>query len=110
MMFIRPLHRRMGAEAVLALMDATPETEACVVALDGNSVVRVPLMDCVEKTQAVARALEDRNWDRAVSLRGRSFQSSLKTYKLLAGLKPPENIPMRGTVGLLVAKGNRTFL
>jgi 6-phosphofructokinase 1 len=36
----------MGAEAVLALMDATPESEACVVSLDGNSSVRVPLMEC----------------------------------------------------------------
>ena len=42
----------MGAEAVLALMDATPETEACVVSLVGNSSVRVNLMECVEKTKA----------------------------------------------------------
>ena len=47
--------RRMGAEAVLALMDANPDTEACVVSLDGNAAVRVPLMACVEKTQAVAK-------------------------------------------------------
>ena len=39
----------MGAEAVLALMDATPETPACVVSLDGNQTVRVPLMECVER-------------------------------------------------------------
>ena len=45
----------MGAEAVLALMDAGPETEACVVSLDGNAAVRVPLMACVEKTQAVTK-------------------------------------------------------
>ena len=46
---------RMGAEAVLALMDASPETEACVVSLDGNAAVRVPLMACVEKTKAVTK-------------------------------------------------------
>ena len=39
----------MGAEAVLALMDATPETPACVVSLDGNQTVRVPLVECVER-------------------------------------------------------------
>jgi len=39
----------MGAEAVLALMDATPETPACVVSLDGNQTVRMPLKDCVEQ-------------------------------------------------------------
>lgn len=39
----------MGAEAVLALMDATPNTPACVCSLDGNQTVRVPLMECVER-------------------------------------------------------------
>ena len=39
----------MGAEAVLALMDATPSTPACVIALDGNQIIRLPLMECVEK-------------------------------------------------------------
>ena len=44
---------RMGAEAVLALMDAKPDTPACVVSLDGNQTVRVPLMECVERVQIV---------------------------------------------------------
>lgn len=52
---------RMGAEAVLALMEATSETEPCVISLDGNQSVRVPLMGCVLKTQAVARAMQVRN-------------------------------------------------
>lgn len=39
----------MGAESVLALMDATPDTPACVISLDGNQAVRVPLMECVER-------------------------------------------------------------
>jgi len=43
---------RMGAEAVLALMDAKPDTPACVVSLDGNQTVRVPLMECVERVSA----------------------------------------------------------
>lgn len=42
----------MGAEAVLALMEATDETESCVVSLDGNQAVRLPLMECVLRTQA----------------------------------------------------------
>lgn len=62
---------RMGAEAVMALMEATPETEACVVSLDGNQAVRLPLMECVEKTKAVAKAMADKQWELAVQLRGR---------------------------------------
>jgi len=42
---------RMGAEAVLALMDAKPDTPACVISLDGNQAVRVPLMECVARVR-----------------------------------------------------------
>jgi len=48
---------RMGAEAVLALMDAKPDTPACVVSLDGNQTVRVPLMECVERVRNISSAL-----------------------------------------------------
>ena len=51
----------MGAEAVLALMDATPETPACVVSLDGNQTVRVPLMECVERVKNSAFYLLQQN-------------------------------------------------
>jgi len=88
--FDRVLGCRMGAEAVLALMDATPTTPAVVVSLDGNAAVRVPLMDCVEKTQAVTKAMNEKNWELAVMLRGKSFQRNLDTYRMLTRLKPPE--------------------
>lgn len=39
----------MGAEAVLALIDATRESHALVIALDGNQIVRKNLMECVQK-------------------------------------------------------------
>jgi len=94
--FDRILGCRMGAEAVLALMDATPETEACVVSLDGSVAVRVPLMKCVEKTQAVTKAMAEKNWDLAVKLRGKIFESHLHTYKLLTRFKPPETVVKNG--------------
>lgn len=87
--FDRVLGTRMGAEAVFALMDATPETEACVMSIDGNQTVRTQLVQCVERTQMVAKAMEDKNWDLAVKLRGRSFVRNLTTYKMLTQLKAP---------------------
>lgn len=39
---------RLGVEAVVALLQATPETPACVVSLRGNQAVRLPLMECVQ--------------------------------------------------------------
>ncbi|KAK7069806.1 hypothetical protein SK128_026059 [Halocaridina rubra] len=98
--FDRLLGCRMGAEAVLALMEATPETEPCVISLDGNQAVRVPLMGCVLKTQAVAQAMKDRSWDQAVQMRGRSFARNLETYKMLTRLKPPKPVEGKGGFNL----------
>lgn len=38
----------MGVEAVLALLETTANTPACVVSLCGNQSVRLPLMECVQ--------------------------------------------------------------
>lgn len=38
----------LGVEAVIALMEATPETPACVIGLSANQAVRLPLVECVE--------------------------------------------------------------
>lgn len=43
-----PQASRMGVEAVMALLEGTPETPACVVSLSGNQAVRLPLMECVQ--------------------------------------------------------------
>ncbi|CAL4096859.1 unnamed protein product, partial [Meganyctiphanes norvegica] len=88
--FDRVLGARMGAEAVLACMEATPETEPCVISLAGNHAVRVPLMQCVQKTQAVTKAMADRNWAAACELRGKSFMRNLETYNKLMNMKPPD--------------------
>lgn len=48
----------MGAEAVMALVEADENTEACVISLDGNQAVRLPLMECVKQTKAVAQVGE----------------------------------------------------
>lgn len=43
---------RMGVEAVMALLEGTPDTPACVVSLSGNQAVRLPLMECVQVVSA----------------------------------------------------------
>lgn len=94
--FDRILGCRMGAEAVMALMDATANTDPCVVSLVGNAAVRVPLMDCVEKTQAVAKAMENKDWELAVQLRGHSFFRNLETYRMLSKNKPKYPLKVEG--------------
>ncbi|XP_049336294.1 ATP-dependent 6-phosphofructokinase, platelet type isoform X5 [Astyanax mexicanus] len=91
--FDRILASRMGVEAVLALLETTANTPACVVSLCGNQAVRLPLMECVQMTQQVQKAMDEKRFEEAVKLRGRSFQNNLKTYKLLAHRKPESELP-----------------
>lgn len=51
--FISSQASRMGVEAVMALLEATPETPACVVSLSGNMAVRLPLMECVQVVSCI---------------------------------------------------------
>ncbi|XP_061614295.1 ATP-dependent 6-phosphofructokinase, platelet type isoform X1 [Phyllopteryx taeniolatus] len=91
--FDRILASRMGVEAVLALLETTANTPACVVSLSGNQSVRLPLMECVQMTQEVQKAMDEKKFEEAVKLRGRSFENNLRTYKLLAHRKPESELP-----------------
>ncbi|KAM9718965.1 ATP-dependent 6-phosphofructokinase, platelet type-like isoform 3-T3 [Menidia menidia] len=91
--FDRILASRMGVEAVLALLEASTNTPACVVSLVGNQAVRLPLMECVQMTQEVQKAMDEKKFEEAVRLRGRSFENNLSTYRLLSYRKADSELP-----------------
>ncbi|XP_037542850.1 ATP-dependent 6-phosphofructokinase, liver type [Nematolebias whitei] len=86
--FDRILSSKLGVEAVIALLEATPETPACVIGLSGNQAVRLPLMECVDMTKLVQKAMTEKRFDEVVKLRGGSFENNWNIYKLLAFPKP----------------------
>ncbi|XP_028849530.1 ATP-dependent 6-phosphofructokinase, muscle type-like [Denticeps clupeoides] len=88
--FDRILASRMGVEAVMALLEATPDTPACVVTLSGNQAVRLPLMECVQVTKDVTTAMAEGRFDDAIKLRGKSFENNWNTYKMLAHVHLPD--------------------
>ncbi|KAK2115718.1 hypothetical protein P7K49_006344 [Saguinus oedipus] len=128
--FDRILGSRMGVEAVMALLEGTPDTPACVVSLSGNQAVRLPLMECVQVTKDVTKAMDDKKFDEAMKLRGRSFMNNWEVYKLLAHVRPPVsksgshtvavmnvgapaagmNAAVRSTVRIDLIQGNRVLV
>ncbi|XP_067951868.1 ATP-dependent 6-phosphofructokinase-like [Watersipora subatra] len=88
--FDRLLATRMGAEAVMSLIEADATSPAMVITLDGNQIVRKRLMLCVEKTLSVQEAMRKREFEECVHARGSSFAKNLSTYKDLSRLAPPE--------------------
>lgn len=126
--FDRILSSKLAVEAVVALIEATPETPACVIGLSGNHAVRLPLMECVEMTQLVQAALNEKRFDEAIKLRGGSFENNWNIYKLLAFEKPAQtqsnfslaivnvgapapgmNAAVRSAVRVAIAQGHKVY-
>ncbi|XP_062390899.1 ATP-dependent 6-phosphofructokinase, liver type isoform X2 [Sardina pilchardus] len=126
--FDRVLSSRLGVEAVIALLEATPDTPACVIGLSGNQATRLPLMECVEMTKEVQKAMNEKRFDETIQLRGRSFENNWNIYKLLAHQKPAQdkssysmailnvgapaagmNAAVRSAVRVALAQGHRVY-
>uniref|UniRef100_A0A8C2BMQ9 6-phosphofructokinase n=1 Tax=Cyprinus carpio TaxID=7962 RepID=A0A8C2BMQ9_CYPCA len=91
--FDRVLSSKMGVEAVVALLEAGPDTPACVIGLSGNQAVRLPLIEAVEMV-----SLQHNNELNNVVYR--SFENNWNIYKLLAYQKPAA-VPSQYSIAIL---------
>ncbi|XXH03118.1 hypothetical protein Hte_009511 [Hypoxylon texense] len=78
----RMLATLQGVEAVKAVLEATPETETCFIAITENKIVRKPLMAAVRETKQVAKAIEAQDFDQAMALRDTEFSDQYKSYMM----------------------------
>ncbi|KAI0125281.1 phosphofructokinase-domain-containing protein [Xylariales sp. AK1849] len=78
----RVLATLQGVEAVKTVLEATPESETCFIAITENKIVRKPLMAAVKATQEVAKAIEAQDFNRAMSLRDTEFAEMYQCYQL----------------------------
>lgn len=76
----RMLATLQGVEAVRAVLEATPETETCFIAINENKIVRKPLMKAVQDTKELAQAVDDKDFERAMSLRDTEFADQYRSY------------------------------
>ncbi|KAI0303835.1 6-phosphofructokinase [Multifurca ochricompacta] len=84
-----------GLDAVDALLEATPDTPSYMIGMRENRVYRVPLVEAVKMTKAVAEAIENQDFDKAMSLRDPEFRESLEGFFATSTLEknpllPPE--------------------
>ena len=76
----RYLSTLQGVEAVKAILEATPETPTPFIAINENKITRKPLVQAVLDTKEVAKAIEARDFDRAMSLRDTEFSDFYNSY------------------------------
>jgi 6-phosphofructokinase 1 len=83
----------LGNEAVKAILEADPEDEPLQIGFKGNRIVRLPLMECVEKTHAVADAIAAKDYAKAMELRSPSFTDAFRTLRTMVRALPHSPSP-----------------
>jgi len=103
--FDRNLGTLLGYEAVNAIIEARPGDEPLHIGFKGNRIVRLPLMECVEKTHAITEAVEAKDYVKALALRSPSFSDAFRTLKTMARVipHPPDPDQKRLRIGILNA-------
>jgi 6-phosphofructokinase 1 len=99
--FDRNLGTLLGHAAVETLLSVDPLSEPQLIGLRGNRITHSPLMECVEKTHAVAEAIQNHDYETAMNLRGTSFIEAFQT--LLTMLRVLPHPPQEGQRRLRLA-------
>ncbi|KAL6714040.1 6-phosphofructokinase, alpha subunit [Lecanora helva] len=76
----RLLSTLQGVEAVKTVLVTKPGDPSQFVAIIENKIVRKPLLEAVASTQAVAKAISERNFEKAADLRGPEFAEYHDAY------------------------------
>jgi len=79
----RNLATQLGHEAVIAILNAKPEDEPVVMRSKANRISSLPLMECVEKTRAVAEAIAAKDYEKAMKTSEASILPLIKASKIM---------------------------
>jgi len=83
----RMLATLQGVEAVKAVLEATPDTPTCVITINENKIVRKNLMEAVQETKMVAKAIESQDFDRAMGLRDTEFSEQYRSFMMTTAVQ-----------------------
>jgi 6-phosphofructokinase 1 len=86
--FDRWMSTLVGYTAAEVLIGSPPTSEPQLIGMRYNRITRLPLMQCVEQTRAVARVIAEQDYDKAMELRGGSFREAFGTFQTLAQALP----------------------
>ena len=63
-------------------------------------MVRINMMEAVKRTKEVGEAMASKDWARATSLRGSSYQKNIRIYHALGANKP--DVPLVKNIGIKI--------
>lgn len=91
--FDRNLSTLSGEAAVAAILREEDVGMASLVGIKGNKIIRTPLAACLQKTNEIARAIENCDFAKAMTLRGNGFQEAFQTIRTLVRAMPHDPQP-----------------
>jgi len=100
--FDRNLGTLLGHAAVDSLLSSDSDIEPQLIGLRGNRITLSPLMECVEQTRAVAKAIEEHDYEKALNLRGSSFVEAFQTLRTMLRALPRQPQPGQNRFRLAV--------
>lgn len=86
--FDRYLATLLGHAAVEEILAAAPDREPQLVGIQGNRIIRAPLMACVQQTQAMTELIAARDYEQAMDVRGDSFKEAFQTLRTVTRPRP----------------------
>jgi 6-phosphofructokinase 1 len=96
-----------GVEAVNAVLEAQHDTPTPMIAVTENKITRKPLMEAVKLTHAVADAINDRDFDKAMGMRAAEFEEYYRAYVTTTASDQPELLLPEDKVSVNLRNGRR---
>lgn len=82
----RVLPTLQGVRAVQTLLEATPDTPSYMIGIAENKITQVPLLEAVARTKEVADAIENKDFNLAISYRDSEFNDMLAAFRVSSSL------------------------
>jgi 6-phosphofructokinase 1 len=102
--FDRYLSTVLGYAAVEQVI-MSPGAEAQLIGIRGHQIISSPLMDCVDKTRAVAAVIANQDYEKAMEIRGGSFRDSFRMIRTMVRAQPHAPVPDQRRLRLAVLHG-----
>jgi 6-phosphofructokinase 1 len=78
----------MGTAAAQAALTATAENEPVLIGMRNNRITVQPLMECVRKNKEINEAIATRDFKKAMTMRGSSYQAVFNILRTLVRAAP----------------------
>ncbi len=95
----------LGYTAAHEMFHATQDTEPMIIGTRRNKLQRLPMMEAVSDTRAVAQYLKDGDWESAMAARGSHYREMIDLFSTLSSPEAPDRPADSKRIGIVHSGG-----